>query len=104
MKIKLSQLLLLIIPLIFGDEIDGIVDDDSKIADEAIDGDKLYDGDDTSKLLSATNLADNSIETNKVGLLLQSLCDSGSTEFQKVFDLGGSDNETHADSALSQKR
>ncbi|MEE2924545.1 MAG: hypothetical protein VX619_07175, partial [bacterium] len=86
------------------DEIDGIVDD-SKIADEAIDGDKLYDGDDTSKLLSATNLADNSIETSKVGAVItKSMLDSSSTEFQKVFDLGGSDNETHADELHFHKR
>ena len=86
------------------DEIDGIVDD-SKIADEAIDGDKLYDGDDPSKLLSETNLADNSIETSKVGAVItKSMLDSSSTEFQKVFDLGVNDNETHADGLHFHKR
>ena len=83
-------------------EINGIVDA-SKIADDAIDGTKLYDGDETDKLLSDTNLADNSIETDKVGAVIKkSLLDSSSTEFQKIFDLG--DSESHADGLHFHKR
>ena len=69
------------------DEIKGKVAN-SKIADEAIDGDKLYDGNDSDKLLSDSNLADNSIETIKVGAVItDSMLDSNSTTFQKIFNL-----------------